>query len=189
MKATHTCSIPGCDRLVKAHGWCSMHYQRWQRWGDPTVTLTHRGLQPTERFWVYVNKTDTCWLWTGTINTNGYGQLYRGLDETHVYAHRFAYELLVGPIPPGLTIDHVRARGCVHRHCVNPDHLEPVTMRENTLRGDTLPARNAAKTHCPRGHVYDSVNTYLLNAKSGRRRTCRACALDKSRLRREKGRG
>ena len=95
-----------------------------------------------------------CWLWTGTISRNGYGRTLR------TTAHRVAYELFVGPIPPGLDVDHL----CRVRACVNPAHLEPVTRAENLWRGALarLPA-------CPRGHPYD-----LVDAERHRRR-CRTC--------------
>src|SRR5690348_3625220 len=82
---------------------------------------------PEERFWKYVEKTDSCWIWTGSLNTSGYGILRIGKTTS---VHRFAYELLVGPIGEGLQLDHV----CCVRHCVNPAHLEPVTAAENMRR-------------------------------------------------------
>jgi hypothetical protein len=136
---------------------------------------------PAERFWSKVDKTETCWLWTGAKTSQGYGRF--NLTEHWVLAHRFAYELLVGPIPDGLTIDHVKANGCTSTACVKavadehgPAHLEPVTMRENLLRGDTFQAANAAKTHCPRGHPFDEVNTYINRG----RRFCRECKRQQS---------
>ncbi len=107
-----------------------------------------------------------------------YGQL--GVDGTKVQAHRFAYELLVGPIPDGLEIDHL----CRVTACVNPAHLEPVTGQVNTLRGDTPAAKNAAKTHCPQGHVYSVKNTGVGN---GRRR-CRTCGRERTRAARARKR-
>lgn len=83
-------------------------------------------------------------------------------------AHRVAYELFVAEIPEGFDLDHL----CRNRGCVNPDHLEPVTRRENLLRGETIPARNARITHCPQGHPYDAENTRI--RPCGRRR-CAAC--------------
>jgi hypothetical protein len=85
-----------------------------------------------------------------------------------VCAHRFAYELFVDEIPDGLTLDHL----CRNPRCVNPGHLEPVTQRENTLRGISPVAVNAAKTHCKHGHLLDEANTYMTNAGSRQCRTC-----------------
>ena len=110
-----------------------------------------------------------CWLWTASDNGRGYGTFRVG--EKMVRAHRYAYERWVGPIPKGLQLDHL----CRVRCCVNPDHLEAVTCQENLLRGETVPAANAAKTHCPQGHEYNEENTYVyLNG----RRHCRTCQAD-----------
>ena len=97
------------------------------------------GRPEEERFWEYVNKTPACWLWTGKLTADGYPLFRVKRDHplepwTYVRAHRWAYEAQVGAIPEGLTLDHVRERGCHHRHCVNPAHLEPVTRAENTRR-------------------------------------------------------
>lgn len=90
---------------------------------------------PIARFLRFVDKTDGCWLWTGTTSGSNarYGTFWDG--ERKVYAHRFAYETWVGPIPEGHEIDHVRERGCTSKLCVRPDHLEPVVHRENRRRG------------------------------------------------------
>lgn len=161
-----TCSIDGCDRPVLARGWCSTHYQREVKKG-----LT----RPTEadRFWAKVDKTDGCWLWIGTIAPNGYGQFRLASRGPLVYAHRYAYEVCVGPIPDGLELDHVRERGCEHTNCVNPAHLEPVTGRENNRRSDSVSATNARKTHCKRGHPLSGANLYV---RPNGYRKCRACA-------------
>ena len=98
-----------------------------------------------ERFWAKVEKTDSCWLWTAAKNDKGYGQFSVGSGL--VYAHRYAYEALVGPIPEGLVIDHL----CRVTLCVNPAHLEPVTNLENQRRGF---AARPMPTHCPKGHEY-----------------------------------
>lgn len=125
------------------------------------------------RFWARVDKTTMCWLWLGPLH-NGYGSV-RGLRPgSSTTPHRVAYELLVGPIPKGLQIDHL----CRTRNCVNPCHLEPVTPRVNTFRGYSRSVANAAKTHCPRGHPYDWENTY--RSKDGHRH-CRACGREKAR--------
>ena len=111
-----------------------------------------------------------CWLWTGPL-AGGY-PLLGGRD----YAHRVAYTLWVGPIPEGLTLDHL----CRTPACVNPKHLEPVTLRENILRGTSPAARNAAVTRCPAGHQYDQSNTHI--TKSGSRH-CRTCHRERERER------
>ena len=126
------------------------------------------------RFWLKVEKTEGCWLWTAYRRPDGYGQFRVG--SRMVKAHRFAYELLVGPIPDGRETDHL----CRVRHCVNPAHLEPVTHRENTLRGDTPAARNAAKTHCPQGHPLAEGNLVPFDLRRGRRR-CLTCHREQSR--------
>lgn len=118
------------------------------------------------RFWAKVDKNgpNGCWVWTAA-NASGYGRFWVG----HlVVAHRFAYELLVGPIPDGMQLDHL----CRNPPCVNPAHLEPVTCRVNLLRGETQTARRSRQTHCSRGHEFTAANTYT---KPNGARNCRAC--------------
>ena len=130
-----------------------------------------------ERFWVKVEKSDKCWTWTGAI-TSGYGSFWNG--ERSVYAHRYSFELAMGEIPAGKNLDHL----CRNPSCVRPSHLEAVTQRENLLRGQTtVPAVNSAKTHCPRGNVYDEANTG--NYKNGR--VCRRCAREAMAAKRSAG--
>lgn len=135
----------------------------------------------TGRFWTKVSlppiadQRRSCWMWTAYRNPDGYGQFRVG--GRTVYAHRFAYELMVGPIPDGLQIDHL----CRVRACVNPSHMEPVTPKMNTRRGETGAVRGAqqrAKTHCPQGHPYAGANLYV--HKRGDR-DCRICMADRSR--------
>lgn len=109
-----------------------------------------------------------CWEWKGSRLKGGYAHAHR--PHRRILAHRFAYELLVGPIPQGLHLDHL----CRNRACVNPAHLEPVSARENILRGTSMCAANAKKTHCKRGHPYDEKNTYI-NPNGAR--SCRVCLL------------
>ena len=108
-----------------------------------------------------------CWEWGGGIMKNGYGTFW--YEGRTMLVHRWSYGYLVEPIPEGLTIDHL----CRNRTCVRPSHLEAVTSRENTLRGDTPAARNSKKTHCSRGHLYNIGNTYT--RKDRRERGCRIC--------------
>lgn len=122
------------------------------------------------RFWSKVQMTEKCWIWQSTTK-NGYGVLYvwEGMAMRGVRAHRFIYEKFVGPIPTGLTIDHL----CRNRICVNPQHLEAVTLRENILRSDSAAAINARKTHCVNGHELSGSN--LRFNRSRTRRICVTC--------------
>jgi hypothetical protein len=118
---------------------------------------------------------DGCWEWMACKDKDGYGIVAE--NGYHMRrAARVVYELWRSPIPEGLQIDHL----CRNRGCVNPWHLEPVTQRENMLRGDTFAARHAAKTHCPRGHEYTLENTY--RSKRGQRE-CRHCGRLKAKAR------
>jgi hypothetical protein len=117
-----------------------------------------------------------CLLWIGGTAGGGYGVIC--IDGKNVLVHRLMWELYEGPIPPGYQIDHVRARGCTHLNCASLAHLEPVTGRENLMRGQTIVAANAAKDHCLAGHPYDLINTYF--SPSGRR-DCRACRREAAR--------
>ena len=122
-------------------------------------------MTPDERFdskWVTAGG---CHLWVA-CTSNGYGTFKT--DGKMVYAHRWAYQRKYGMVAPGMVLDHYV---CDNRLCCNPDHVRPVTHRENLLRGNGLTALNAAKTHCPKGHEYTESNTRNREGK----RECRIC--------------
>lgn len=136
------------------------------------------------RFWSHVTRgrrVKDCWQWTGSTLNTDYGRFsWRGRT---LLAHRVAYELLVGPIPEGLTLDHL----CRNRTCVSPFHLEAVSGRVNTLRSDSPSALNALKTECVNGHPYTEGNVYYA-PKTGHRQ-CITCRNARKRTGRSSGHG
>lgn len=117
------------------------------------------------RFWRFVRKTETCWLWLGSKDQKGYG--YFGLAGKNKKAHRIAWLITHGEIPDGLVIDHL----CRVPSCVNPAHIEPVTNRENVLRGISPLANFAKLTHCKYGHPLTGDNV----TPRGYGRRCKTC--------------
>ena len=127
-----------------------------------------------ERFWSKVQMLPCggCWIWTASTTDQGYGHFYigkvNGVKRTKA-VHRIAYESEVGPVPNGMTLDHL----CRNRACVNPAHLEPVSRGENVLRGQSPSAKAARKTECVRGHSLTGDNLYIRPDGGGRQ--CRTC--------------
>lgn len=123
------CSIAECSNRTASRGWCHKHYERWRVHGDPHFTKQIRNDDRARFESKYeVDPTSGCWNWQGTIDSKGYGRLDRGGRPQK--AHRVAHELIIGPIRADLTIDHL----CRNKRCVNPAHLEPVTVSENSRR-------------------------------------------------------
>ncbi len=132
---------------------------------------------PVDRFWDKVEFTTDCWNWLVSKNKDGYGQF--GVNHKNLLAHRFAYELYNDKIPKDLTIDHI----CKNTKCVNPHHLEVVTIGVNVLRGNGWSGVNKRKTHCINGHIFMNENL-IIRPKGGRE--CLICRRNKLRRWRQK---
>lgn len=118
------------------------------------------------KFWSKVNKTENCWVWTGTLFSNGYGLfIYKRKNKL---AHRISYFLNKGKIPKDRVLDHL----CRNTRCVNPEHLEAVTIKENNLRGISPSALNSKKSFCSRNHPLSGDN---LGIDSRGDRYCKKC--------------
>lgn len=173
--AESTCSVDECEAPSKARGLCWKHYKRLQRAGAVVPTPLLERLRRDIRL-----SADGCWEWTGERSITGYGRVTVGSRKHTV--HRLVYELLIKPVP-GLQLDHLchtrdlSCKGgidCPHRLCCNPDHLEPVTPRENWKRGRSPSALNARRETCKHGHPFDRFTS------EGYRR-CGTCANERSR--------
>lgn len=160
------CSVEGCARRSAAKGYCDWHYRMTLRNGAPFNVRGNLDL----RFQRNITKPDGddgCWVWTGD-KWGLYGRFNIGSGRGRAHsAHRWAYERFVGPIPEGMTIDHL----CRNTLCVNPLHLEPVTLQVNILRGENVCAKYARRTHCNRGHLLEPPNIRL----DGNARRCVLC--------------
>ena len=157
--------------------------------GRLLARVDQNGPVPHEDSWAA--GTGSCWIFTGDKNkVTGYSRI--SLDGQPEYVHRASYRLHGGTLVEDMTIDHRCHNGdpgcrgnasCVHRRCVNPDHLEQVPIGENILRGNGCCAQNARKTHCSNGHEFTTENTVI--TKRGYRQ-CRACYRDRNRRKQSK---
>lgn len=176
------CSVEGCERPTRTRGMCSMHYKRVLATGTPA----DRKMPSTEaRFWAKVNKTETCWLWTGARNGD-YGDFYVDRQCKSIGAHRYSYLLSGREIPDGYHVDHL----CRTPLCVNPAHLETVTGGENTRRAIRIghPHPNAP-TSCRQGHDWTVRPPYEWLRPNGYvMRRCRECHTERMRNIRRAGR-
>lgn len=132
------------------------------------------------RFWMKVEKTETCWVWLGAKQSDGYGCF--GVNGKILLSHRFSYELLKGDIPKGLELDHL----CRNVKCINPSHLEAVTHKENMRRGNSnkIHHHNRDKTHCNYGHPFSGGNLLVY----GSHRHCKICDKRRSIMKNERSR-
>ena len=177
------CTVEGCTKPLRALGMYGTHYARFRRNGTlEYVTVARPAVDRVMEKVVYAD--DGCWLFTGA-RVNGYGHV-RGEDGRLAMAHRVVFLASGRTIPDGLDLDHrchsedKECKGgptCVHRACVNPDHLEPVTRQENVLRG-RLRDRWQNNTECGKGHSLEDAYRY------GNRRQCRTCTQERERSRR-----
>ena len=211
------CAIQECGRPVRAKGLCASHYRRGIKTGDFTDTRPLRPpfLPETERFWAAVDSSggpNACWPWQGQRLPDGYGSFH---DSTQPHgrrktsrAHRKAYELTKGPIPPEKEIDHmchdarctVPPKRCPHRACCNPAHLQVVTHRENVHRSNRQEImtrmhviqsalrkhQRDSMTHCWRGHAMTPENTYTSPGRVTK--VCRTCQSLLKKLRKQRAR-
>ena len=153
------------------------------------TVMTKRGSPVWQRLLERIELTPGgCWLWTGTKNPRGYGKMtIGGRRGTQKETHRLAYQEFKGEIPDGLVLDHL----CEVRHCMNPDHLEPVSRYENMRRGhdyESLRAGGYRRTHCTYGHEYTEDNTYMSWTGRNWAQRCRTCLRAKRRKERAKER-
>lgn len=141
-------------------------------------------------FWERIEVASTgCWLWKGPLTDQGYGRYGDSRTRTDgrsASVHRWSYQTFVGAVPAGQQVDHLchtrectLKDACPHRRCVNPAHLEAVTVRVNVHRSSNPAGLNVIKTHCPAGHRYDEANTRPI-VREGKRR-CRICRADQFR--------
>lgn len=169
------CAVAVCDRAAEDCGLCHGHYEYRRRTGRQPTHRLYLDIPFEERFWGRtVPGANGCIIWTGSTSSEGrYGSCQ--WDGRVRPAHVVAYLAFVGEYDRSLDIDHL----CRVTLCVNPSHLEPVTHRENILRGESLQAQNARKTRCIRGHDLTDPTNVRIMQRGGR--ACRQCSRDRYR--------
>lgn len=182
------CDFPGCTNKHDAKGLCSGHRRQMlkglplsqlqfqRRHGEPPI-ITYVE-QPCSEWGVSQGLTTPCHIFDNGTSSQGYGRI--AINRKAIYVHRYVWERDIGPIPDGMSIDHI----CRVRNCCNVNHLRVVTHQVNMTENivGSCWQKNAAKTHCPKGHPYDETNTIIVRTKSGNGRKCRTC--DNARRRR-----
>lgn len=179
------CKVDECERPSRSNTMCTMHHSRWRRTGSTDHSRPDFLMTTEERFWAKVNKTATCWEWTGAKGPQGHG-VFRTEDGKTMSAYRWLWEKVNGPVPAGLVLDHI---ACDNPPCVNPAHLKPATIGENVLRGLSTAANHARQTHCLRGHPLSGDNLKIIirhTRNGGEERVCRECTRIRN-ARRSKG--
>lgn len=173
------CSVGYCDKPRYCKGLCTRHYSKLRALGSIEDSAgDHAPLRVRIERLREVNEETGCWDWLGSFRGGGYARM--SVKNRVVPAHRVSFEVFRYPVPNGLVLDHL----CRDRGCVNPWHLEPVTIGENTLRSPTAPsALNFLKTECKNGHLFTKENTYLRPTGGRSCKTCRATRQRESVLR------
>ncbi len=153
--------------------------------GQPRRFILGHGTRITTLRWAA--QPDGCWMWLHALDAHGYSRISRNGRNYRAYVE--IYEKSRGAVPAGLTLDHLchsrdlacpGGKTCMHRRCVNPDHLEPVTIKVNVLRGRSPSAINAVKLTCTFNHPFDEQNTWIRKDKAGKTfRRCITCARER----------
>lgn len=158
---TRECDAAGCNKPKRSRGYCHTHYKRLMKGLDMDTPIKTYGI-PEPLFWQKVEKSDGCWLWTGSDDGKGYGK-FRIAGKSY-RAHRVSYEWTFGKIPDGREVDHV----CRVRNCVNPSHLRLVTRAENlqNIGASALSSTGVRGVHWNKQH-----RAWVANVSSAGERT------------------
>jgi hypothetical protein len=181
------CMMEDCPDPVRTRGYCNKHYLRLWKYGSPYITHTTYKFELLDRLAANSQEDPEtgCVVWQLALTKAGYARIEMAPEKRKVFVHRIVYELNVGPIPEGMVIDHL----CRNRACINYEHLEVVTIRENTLRGEGASAENAKKIECRNGHEFTDDNIQWVKGKYGPERRCKECTREVRRRGKEKKKG